>query len=83
MSNQEQIAKGLDAIVDQHTTDDDGPCGPYEDGNAIANASFNYALGLAIETAVANSVDLPGVGTPAHLALINLINELKAMKIPL
>lgn len=78
MSNQEQIAKGLDAIVDQHTTDDDGPCGCYEDGNAIANASFNYGVGLAIESAVAASVD-----APENAALIALITELRAMKIPL
>lgn len=82
MSNQQQIAASLDSIVNQHTSDDDGPCGCYEDGNAIANSTFNYALSLAIETAIANSVDLPGVHTPAHLALMNLVNELKAMKIP-
>ena len=78
MSTQEQIAQGLDSIVNQHTTDDDGPCGPYEDGNAIANASFNYGVGLAIESAVAASVD-----APENAALIALIAELRAMKIPL
>jgi hypothetical protein len=82
MSTQEQIAVHLDSIVHEHTKDDDGPCGATEDGNAIANSTFNYALSLAIEAAIANSVDLPGIHTPAHKALMNLVNELKAMKIP-
>lgn len=77
MSTQEQIAAGLTSIVDEHTSDDDGPCGAYEDGNAIANAAFNYGLSLAIESVVAASVD-----APTNPALIALINELKEMRIP-
>jgi hypothetical protein len=82
MSTQEQVAAGISAIVELHESGYDDPCGLSYDADAIANASFNYGVSLAIDAAVAACVGIPATGSPEHLVMINLINELKALQIP-
>lgn len=68
-----QIKHGLAQIIDFHTSGDDDIEGPAVDGEAIAFASFKYAMSLAIENLTARSVD----NTPD--AIIAAIAELKEL----
>lgn len=81
MSTQEQIAKGLETIVENNTSGHDDPCGLYHDGDAIAKSSFNYAIGLALDSAIAALADIPA-DNQAYPDMLALIAEMRAMKIP-
>ena len=83
MTTETQITASLQDIVDSNTGNDDGgPCGCYEDGAAIATASFNYGVNLACEAVVAASVDMRGMSAATIQQLSDLIVELRNLRIP-